>query len=39
VPIEIVEDAAALVMWAKRAVAVTAASKKTARKPPKKKGN
>jgi len=37
VPIEIVEDAAALVMWAKRAVAVATASKKTARKPSKKK--
>ena len=32
VPIEIVEDAATLVKWAKRAVTVATASKKTARK-------
>ena len=37
VPIEVVEDAATLVKWAKRAVAVAAASKKPARKPSKKR--
>ncbi len=37
VPIAIVEDAATLAKWAKRAVAVAAASKKPARKPSKKK--
>jgi DNA transformation protein len=37
VPIEIVEDAATLVKWAKRAVAVATASKNTARKPSTKK--
>jgi DNA transformation protein len=37
VPIEIMEDAATLVKWAKRAVNVAAASKKPARKPSKKK--
>ncbi len=37
VPIAIVEGAATLVKWAKRAVAVAAASKKTVRKPSKKK--
>src|SRR5437870_8823050 len=37
VPIAIVEDAAALVKWAKRAVEVAVASKKPSRKPSKKK--
>ncbi len=37
VPLEIMEDAATLVKWAKRAVVVAAASKKSARKPSKKK--
>src|SRR5947207_15922648 len=37
VPIEVVEDAATLVKWAQRAVAVANASKKTSRKPSKKK--
>ena len=37
VPIGIVEDAPALVTWAKRAVAVAAASKKPAKEAPKKK--
>ena len=37
VPIEITEDAATLVKLAKRAVDVAAASKKSARKPSKKK--
>src|SRR5438094_559916 len=35
VPIAIVEDAAMLVTWAKRAVAVAATSKKTSKKPSK----
>ncbi len=37
VPIEIMEDAATLVKWAKRAVDVAIASKESARKPSKKK--
>ena len=37
VPIEIMEDAATLVKWARRAVVVAAASKKSGRKPSKKK--
>ena len=37
VPIEVMEDAATLVKWARRAVVVAAASKKSARKPSKKK--
>ena len=37
VPIEILEDAATLVQWATRAVAVATASKQSARKPSKKK--
>ena len=36
VPIAIVEDAAMLVTWAKRAVAVAATSKKTSKKPSKR---
>jgi DNA transformation protein len=37
VPIEIVDDAATLVKWAKRAVAVATASKKTSKKPSKRR--
>ena len=37
VPIEIVEDAATLVTWAKRAVDVASASKKSTRKPSKER--
>jgi DNA transformation protein len=37
VPIEIVEDSATLVTWAKRSVAVATASKKTSKKPSEKK--
>jgi DNA transformation protein len=37
VPVEIVEDATTLVRWAKRAVAVATASKKSAGKPAKKR--
>ena len=37
VPIEIMEDATTLVKWAKRAVDVATASKKSAKKPSKKK--
>ena len=38
VPIEVMEDAATLVTWAKRAVDVAATSKKSGRKPSTKKG-